>query len=311
MTLNKPYISVIIPVYMAENCLNELYRRLRESLETISSNFEIILVEDNGNDNSWLVIEQLASIDSRVLGLQFSRNFGQHYGITAGLDHCRGDWIIVMDCDLQDRPEEIPFLYAKIREGYKVVLAKRGRRSDPIYKRLMSYMYYGIFNYFTGMKYDGNTGNFRIMSYDVVQNFCTMRERLRFFGGMICWMGYPTTSINVQHDERYAGKSAYTFRKLWKLAYETIIAYSDKPLRLTIKFGFFISFFSFLYGSYIVYRGFTQNIPIMGWSSLIVSIYFLGGIVICILGILGLYLGNIFEEVKKRPLYIINRTTRD
>lgn len=310
MLSKSPYISVVIPVYMAESCLDELFRRLKKSLETISPNFEIIFIEDNGGDNSWKVIEQLATKDSRILGIQFSRNFGQHYAITAGLDHCSGDWVIVMDCDLQDRPEEIPFLYAKAREGYKIVLAKRGLRKDPIHKRFTSWIFYGVFNYFTDMNYDGDSGNFRIMSHDVVKSFCTMRERLRFFGGLVSWLGYPTSSINVQHDERYSGQSTYTYRKLWKLATDTIIAHSDKPLRLSIRFGFIISVVSFCYGTHIIYRGLTQNIPIMGWSSLITSIYFLGGIIISILGVLGMYLGKTFEEVKKRPLYIINKTTR-
>lgn len=304
-----PHISIVIPVYKAENCLDELYRRLRASLETITPNFEIILVEDCGGDKSWELIERLAEEDPRVRGLQFSRNFGQHYGITSGLDHCNGDWVVVMDCDLQDRPEEIPRMYAKAQEGFDVVLARRGRRSDPFLKRFTSWLYYLVFNYLADMDYDGETGNFRIMSRKVVESFCTLRERLRFFGGLVAWMGYPTASIDVQHDERFAGQTTYTFRKLWKLASETIIAYSDKPLRLSIRFGFIISALAFAYGSYIFYRAVAHDVPITGWSSLIVSVYFLGGIIISILGILGVYLGKTFDEAKRRPLYIVRRKT--
>ena len=306
-----PLISVVIPVYKAEGCLYELYRRLKASLETINDDFEIVLVEDCGGDRSWQMILDLAKRDARVRGIQFSRNFGQHYGITAGLDHCNGDWVVVMDCDLQDRPEEIPRLYAKAQEGYDVVLARRGRRQDPALKRFASWLFYKLFSYLADMDYDGETGNFRIVSRKVVTSFRAMQERLRFFGGLVSWMGFPTASIDVQHDERFAGQTSYTFRKLWKLASETIIAYSDKPLRLAIRFGFVISALAFAYGGYIVYFALVHGASITGWSSLIVSLYFLGGIIISILGILGVYLGKAFDEVKRRPLYIINRTTFD
>lgn len=304
-----PHLSVVIPVYEAENCLDELYLRLKAALESISPDFEIVLVEDCGSDNSWQVIERLATADPRVRGIQFSRNFGQHYGITAGLDICQGDWVVVMDCDLQDRPEEIPRLYSKAKEGFDVVLARRGQRNDPAVKRFTNWLFYKVFIYLTDMDYDGETGNFRIVSRKVVKAYRTMRERLRFFSGLVAWMGFPTASIDVQHDERFAGQTSYTFRKLWKLSNEAIIAYSDKPLRLSIRFGFLISAFAFTYGCYIIYRALAFDTPIMGWSSLVVSLYFLGGIVISILGILGVYLGKTFDETKGRPLYIINQTT--
>lgn len=300
-----PHISVIIPVYKAEDSLEELYRRLKVSLEIITVDFEIVLVEDCGGDRSWPMILDLARRDARVKGIQFSRNFGQHYGITAGLDHCDGDWVVVMDCDLQDRPEEIARLYGKAQEGYDVVLARRGRRNDPLLKRFTSWLFYKIFSYLADMDYDGETGNFRIVSRKVVESFRTMRERLRFFGGLVAWMGFPTSSIDVQHDERFAGQSTYTFGKLWKLAGDTIIAYSDKPLRLSIRFGFAISVMAFAYGGYIIYRALVHGAAITGWSSLIVSVYFLGGIIISILGILGVYLGKTFDESKRRPLYLI------
>lgn len=306
-----PHISVVIPVYKAEGCLDELYRRLRASLDPITDDFEILLVEDCGGDRSWPMIVDLAQRDPRVRGIQFSRNFGQHYGITAGLNYCDGDWVVVMDCDLQDRPEEIPRLYAKAQEGYDVVLARRGRRQDAALKRFTSWLFYKIFSYLADMDYDGETGNFRIVSRKVVMSYCAMRERLRFFGGLVSWMGFPTASIDVQHDERFAGQTAYTFHKLWKLASETIIAYSDKPLRLSIRFGFTVSALSFMYGSYIVYRALVYGAPITGWSSLIVSLYFMGGVIVSILGILGVYLGKAFDETKRRPLYIVNNTTFD
>lgn len=307
----QPLISVVVPVYKAENCLDELYNRLKAAIEPLSPDFEIVLVEDCGGDRSWEVIERLARQDARVKGIQFSRNFGQHYGITAGLDHCRGDWVVVMDCDLQDRPEEIPRLYAKAQEGYDIVLARRGHRQDPLMKRITSWLFYKLFSYLADMDYDGETGNFRIMSRKVVESFRKMREQLRFFGGLVQWLGFPTSSIDVQHAERHEGKSSYTFAKLWKLATETIIAYSDKPLRLAVRAGFLMAFLAFCYGVYTMLRAMLYGIPIMGWSSLIVSLYFIGGIIIALLGIIGIYLGKTFDESKKRPLYIVRRATFD
>lgn len=311
MNPKMPVISVVIPVYRAENCLEELYRRLVAALQTVSPDFEIILVEDCGNDDSWGVIERLAALDGRVRGIQFSRNFGQHYGITAGLDHCNGDWVVVMDCDLQDRPEEIPRLYAKAQEGYDVVLARRGERQDPPLKRFTSWLFYRVFSYLADIEYDGQTGNFRIMSRKVAENLRTMREQLRFFGGLVQWLGFPTASIEVEHAERFEGQSTYTYAKLWKLASETIIAYSDKPLRMAVRFGFLMAILSFCYGLYILVRAALYGVPIMGWSSLIVSLYFIGGVIISILGIIGIYLGKTFDESKKRPLYVVRRATFD
>lgn len=309
VTPATPLISVVIPVYKAEKILDELYRRLRDALEPLSPHFEIVLVEDCGGDRSWEVIERLAAADPRVVGLQFSRNFGQHYGITAGLDQCRGDWVVVMDCDLQDAPEEIPRLYAKAREGYDVVLALRGERQDPPLKRYTSWLFYRLFSYLADIDFDGDSGNFRIMSRQVVKNFNRMREQLRFFGGHVQWMGFPTTGIRVQHAERAEGKSTYTFAKLWKLAADTIIAYSDKPLRMAARLGLTMAAVSMGFGAYILIRSMIQSSPIPGWSSLIVSLYFIGGLIIGILGILGVYLGKTFDESKKRPLYIVRRAT--
>jgi dolichol-phosphate mannosyltransferase len=305
------HISVVIPVYRAEACLEELYRRLKDALEPISHDFEIVLVEDCGGDRSWQIIAELAQRDQRVKGIQFSRNFGQHCGITAGLDHCDGDWVIVMDCDLQDRPEEISRLYAKAQEGYEIVLAHRGKRNHPLLKRLLSWTFYRLFSYLADTEYDPQAGNYRIISRKVVAGYRTMRERSRFFGSLVNWMGFPTSSIDVQHADRYDGQSTYTFGKLWRLATETIIAYSDKPLRLAIRCGFLIAALAFLCGVYVLVRNLLYGSPVTGWSSLMVSIYFIGGIIIALLGIIGIYLGRTYDETKKRPLYLILRSTFD
>lgn len=298
-------ISVVIPVYNAEATVPVLYKRLRAALESITPDFEILLIEDCGRDRSWDIIVELARQDPRVKGIRFSRNFGQHHGITAGIDVCDGDWVIVMDCDLQDEPEEIPRLYAKATEGYDVVLACREARSDRFLKRACSWVFYKVFGYLTGIKCDAGVGVFRIMSRTVVEQLRLMREQLRFFVGLMEWMGFPTASIKVRHGERPVGKSTYTVRTLLRLAGSAIIAYSDKPLRLFILLGFFLSLFAFGYGTYIIWRFFVYGSPIIGWSSLIVSVYFMGGIIVSILGILGVYLGKVFDETKRRPLYIV------
>ncbi len=303
------HISVVIPVYKAQECLDELYRQLTAALGSITDDYEIVLVEDCGGDRSWEIIARLASADPRVRGLQFSRNFGQHYGITAGLDHCDGDWVVVMDCDLQDSPAEIPRLYAKALEGYDVVLARRGRRKDSPIKRLTARAFYRVFGYLADLDYDGEVGNFRIISRRVVESVKLMRERLRFFGGLVAWVGFPTTSVDVVHSDRFAGETSYSLAKLWRLATEIIIAHSDKPLRLAVKTGFLISLAAFAYGGYVAYRQLVYGVPITGWSSLIVSLYFLGGIIISLLGVLGVYLGKTFDESRRRPLYIVRQET--
>lgn len=306
-----PHISIITPVYKAEGCLDELYKRLVAALEPVTKDFEIIMVEDCGGDRSWEIICSLAATDPRVKGLQFSRNFGQHYGITAGLDVAEGDWVVVMDCDLQDRPEEIPALYAKAQEGYDVVLARRGGRTDGALKRLSSWCFYQLLSWLADTEYDSATGNFRIISRKVVLASRQMREQLRFFGGLVNWMGFPTAAIEVSHALRHEGQSTYTFAKLWRLATDTIIAYSDKPLRLAVRFGFMMSLLAFAAGLFILVRAVLYGSTVVGWPSLFVSVYFIGGIIISILGVLGIYLGKTFDEAKKRPLYIVMKTTFD
>jgi dolichol-phosphate mannosyltransferase len=303
-----PQLTVVTPVYRAEDCLEELYRRLVAVLSRITQDFEIIMVEDCGGDRSWEIIRDLARRDPRVKGIQFSRNFGQHYGITAGLDNSNGDWVVVMDCDLQDRPEDIPLLYAKAQEGYDVVHARRDRHQDAPVKRWGSNLYFKLLEYFADVAYE-TPGNFRILSRKVVENFRRLREQLRYSTGLLHWMGFPTAYVDVQQAERYAGKTSYTLAKLWNLAFDIMIAFSDKPLRLSVRLGFIIAFLAFCYGVTILVRAVLYGSPITGWASLIVSIYFMGGIIISILGVIGIYLGKTFDESKKRPLYIVMHTT--
>jgi len=299
--------SVVIPVFKAEGCLAELYRRLKDSLENISEDFEIIFVEDCSGDNSWSIIADICKTDKRVKGIKLSRNFGQHFAITAGIDHSRGEWVIIMDCDLQDQPEEIPRLYAKAKEGYDMVIIRRVGRKDTLLKRFTSWSFYKLFNFLSGSNYDWQIGNYRIMSDKVVDNFRLIREQLRFFPSLAGWLGFSVATIDAAHAARFQGKTSYTFSKLWRLAIDTIIAYSDKPLRMTIQLGFLMAFCSFMFGGYIFYRAIFFGFKVVGWGSLMVSLFFIGGLIIFNLGIIGIYLGKTFDEAKKRPLYIVSK----
>lgn len=300
-------LSIVSPVYRAEKLLPELVQRIKAAVSPISMDFEIILVEDASPDSSWAEIELLSQLHPEIVGIKLSRNFGQHYAITAGLDQAKGDWVVVMDCDLQDRPEEIPSLLRKAQEGFDVVLARRANRKDGLLKRGFSKLFYSLLSYMTGSEFDFSVANFGVYSRKTIQTFITMKEQIRVFPIMVNWMGLPTAKLDVQHDPRSIGKSSYTFRKLTNLALDIILAYSDKPIRLVIKSGFFLSLLSFLFALFTLVRYFSGEIAVSGYTSIIIFISFFSGIIIMILGIVGLYVGKIFEGVKDRPLYIIDK----
>lgn len=306
-----PHISIISPVYNAEKIIPELVQRIVDSVSKITHDYEIVLVEDGGPDNSWAVIEQEAKLNSKIKGVKLSRNFGQHYAITAGLDNVGGDWIVVMDCDLQDRPEEIGLLYSKALEGYDVVLARRNQRKDNFIKKTMSAVFYRTMGYLTGSEQDETVANFGIYSSKVIAETSKMRESIRYFPTMVKWVGFKTSKVNVQHDFRIEGESSYNLKKLLRLALDIILAFSDKPIRLVVKFGLSVTLFSLLFASYNIFKWITGDNYVMGYTSLIISIWFLSGIMISILGIIGLYIGKTFEGVKNRPIYVIETLTDD
>ncbi|WP_100010293.1 glycosyltransferase [Lentibacillus sediminis] len=308
-TASRPLISVVVPVYGCETCLIELCSRIRDAIASIPAHYEIILVNDASPDDAWTTIKRLSKENSQIKGIDFARNFGQHHAITAGLDHADGDWVVVMDCDLQDRPEEIPKLYEKTQQGYEVVFGKRIERQDSWWKRKQSKLFYRVYDYFSGQNSDFTAANFSISARKVVLAFRKMREQNRFFPLFIQWMGYRSASIPVEHSERKEGKSTYNLKKLITLATDAIISQSNKPLRLSIQFGFLVAAASLLYGLYLFGRYFFLDQPVQGWTSVMVSIFFLGGLMFCNFGILGLYLGKIFNETKARPLYLIRETT--
>jgi len=303
--MNNTLISVVSPIYGCKTCLQELYIRLRQTLETISPEFEIILVNDASPDGAWETILELSKKDQRVKGLNLSRNFGQHYAITAGLDYCNGEWVVVMDCDLQDVPEEISRLYNKAKEGFDIVLAQRINRRDSFIKKGLSKIFYSILSYLTESKQDYKVANFGIYNKKVINAILNMKDYIRYFPTMVRWVGFRSETIEVIHSERYSGGTSYSVKKLLKLALDIVLSFSDKPLRLTIKLGLGISFLAILYAIYNFFRYFNGQIAVTGWTSLIFSIWFLSGVIIFILGIVGLYVGKTFEKVKNRPTFII------
>ena len=309
ITPNSPHISVVSPVYGCPEALNELCERLHQTLGSITESYEIVLVNDASPDNSWEIIQRLARKDPRVKGVNLSRNFGQHYAITAGLDFAAGDWIVVMDCDLQDVPEEIEKLHAKALTGFDIIVARRADRNDDRVKKSLSKLFYVALSYFTEVKIDNRIRNFGIYSRKVIDSIMQFREQNRSFGLFALWVGFKRIEIDVEHAARPFGKSAYSFQRMLQLAIDSLIAHSDKLLRLTVKLGLAISTVSLLVVFWLVFSYFFSGTALVGWTSLIVSIYLTAGLIIGAIGILGVYIGKIFDEVKKRPLYIVASTT--
>ncbi|MES2701585.1 MAG: glycosyltransferase family 2 protein [Bacteroidota bacterium] len=304
---NNVHISIVSPVYRAEQIVDELVRRLKAELSKITESYEIVLVEDCGPDNSWDKIVENCKKDPRVKGIKFSRNFGQHHAITAGLDFCSGEWVIVMDCDLQDRPEEIMSLYNEAQKGYDIVYARRVQRRDKFIKRITSQVFYKTFSYLSGAKQDGTVANYGIYHRKVIDAINTLREPLRVFSAMSRWVGFKNTSIDVEHGARYEGETSYNWSRLIEFALDYAISYSQKPLKLAVKLGLTISFLSVIYSIYVIIAHYAGIITQSGYTSLIISIWFLSGLIIFILGIIGLYVGKTFEGIKNRPIYIVNK----
>lgn len=302
-------LSIVSPVYNASAMLNELVDRISACCLELGLSYEIILVNDYSTDDSWEIIKEISKKNKFIKGINLSRNFGQHYAITAGLDNAEGDWIVVMDCDLQDRPEEIKKMYFKSQEGYDVVLGQRKVRKDKFLKKLSSLFFYKALGYLTGIKQDSSIANFGIYSKKVIDSVCSMKESIRYFPTMVKWVGYRQISIPIEHNERLNGESSYNLKKLIKLATDIILANSEKPLRIMVKFGLLIFSFSVFIAFYFLIMWYNGKIKILGYTSLIISFWLLSGLIIATLGIVGLYVGKTFEGVKKRPVYIIKEKT--
>lgn len=299
-------LSIVSPVYRAENIVKELVKQIVEQVSTITEDFEIILVNDASPDNSWSMIVDECAADARVKGINLSRNFGQHYAITAGLNYAKGQWVVVMDCDLQDRPDEIPNLYRKAMEGYEIVYARRVARKDKFFKKLSSTLFHKAYAYLSGISTDSTIANFGIFNRKVILEYNKMKETARSFPSLVQYLGFKRTTLDVQHAERFEGATSYSFAKLLRLTTDVILSNSNKPLKMTVKLGFGISFLSFALALYNIIAHFAGIIQVEGFTTTVFSIWFVGGLMLFVMGIVGLYIGKIFDQVKDRQLFIVS-----
>lgn len=307
--IRRPLISVVSPVYKAEKILPALCQRLEASLSAITRDYEVILVCDGSPDGSWAVMQRLVQQYSRLTVVNLSRNFGQHYAMTAGLDLSRGEWTVVMDCDLQDSPEEIARLLAMALEGHDIVVARRLNRQHKWWKRKTSELYFKVFSLLSGFKLDGSVGSFRIMSRPVVDGLCSMRESYRMFAGLVEWLGFRTGYLDVQHAARFEGESSYNLSRLIKMALDGMISFSNRPLYISIGAGLLLSAASSLYGSFLLVRYLMNpgaNV-VEGWLSTVTLTTFIGGLILLNQGVLGIYLGRLYNQAKGRPLYVVDK----
>jgi glycosyltransferase involved in cell wall biosynthesis len=307
-----PHLSIVAPVYNEPlSTVTALTGRVALAVADITDDYEIILVDDGSKRETWEAIRSASSNEPRVLGLRFARNFGQHVAISAGIDKAEGDWVIVMDSDLQDRPEVIPELYAKALEGFDVVFVRRQLRPESLLYRAGARFFYKVLNLLSGQEYNRLYGNFSIISRKVVIAFRSLPESSRFYGGMLSWLGFPETSILAQHGTRQAGSTNYNIKRRVFWALKLIIGFSTRLLYLSISLGFLLALLSLVMGSAILFeKVMYPEKPLPGWPSVFTAVLFIGGITNIALGIIGIYIGRIFEETKRRPLYVISELTR-
>jgi polyisoprenyl-phosphate glycosyltransferase len=299
-------LSVVVAVYKCAGCLRALHERLTASLDWLAGRYELVFIEDHGADQSWEVLRELASVDPAVRAYRLSRNFGQHAAITAGLSMARGRWVVVMDCDLQDPPETIPFLYAKAQEGYDIVYACRRSRHTPLSRRLTARAYFALLNRFTGAALEPSHGTFSIISRKVVAAYLRFQDRDRHYLLVLNWLGFESTAIEYDHAVRYAGKSSYGLTSLIRHAFDGVFFQTTVLLRWIVYLGFLVAFSGIGLAVYFSIRRLTGTAS-PGWTSLIAVILVIGGFIIVCTGVTGLYIGKIFEQVKGRPLFVIDQ----
>lgn len=302
------FLSVVIPVYHGERILPELLKRLRAVLEGFGRPYQVVLVDDRSPDDSWAVMRRLASEQPSLVCVRLSRNFGQHYALTAGLDLACGEWTVIMDCDLQDSPEEIPRLLEVAEKGYDIVLARRIGTPEGPFHRLSSAIFYRLFNLLSGYNIDPTVGSFRVMRRQVVEAFCQMRESARLFGGMIQWLGFQVTCVDVPRVSRFEGRTSYSLRNRIRLALDGIVSFSNRPLYASISVGIGMAFLAGLYGTFLLIRYFLHPFHgVSGWLSTFTALVFIGGLILANLGVIGVYLGRIYNQAKGRPLYVVDQ----
>jgi dolichol-phosphate mannosyltransferase len=300
-------LSVVVPVYGCRTCLDALHSRLTNTLRSLVKRHEIVFVDDCSPDDAWSVLVEISRRDPAVKAYRFSRNFGQHAAITAGLEQCGGAWAIVMDCDLQDPPEEIPRLYRMAIEGYDVVFARRKEKRHSLFRRCASWLYFRLMNVFSRSLVDGEVGSFSIISRRVIDAFLQFRDRDRHYLFILNWIGFRSTSIEYEHAERYSGTSSYSLSRLIKHALDGMFFQTTILLRWIVYLGFWVSCSGFMLAAYYIYMYFAHSIY-PGYTSLVVLILLIGGVIIMSIGVTGLYIGKIFDQVKGRPLYVIDKT---
>jgi len=299
-----PDFSVVIPIYNEEENIMELYKRLTTVMEKLGT-YEIIIVDDGSKDNGWNIIKNLHEKDARIKGISFSRNFGHHIAVLAGIDHCTGNLTILMDGDLQDQPEEIPKLIAKAQEGYDIVQGISPQRHSNPLQNLFSKLFSMIFIRISTVDPKTRIGLFKCIKRPVVDAMKELPERTIFLGGMLSYIGYAMSYAPVQRGIRYAGRSKYNFLKRVSLAMNAVISFSERPLIYIFRLGMLVFFFSILMFLFAVSKKIFYNIPIIGWTSLFAAIFFSTGLITLSLSVVGIYISRIFIEIKQRPRYII------
>jgi dolichol-phosphate mannosyltransferase len=306
-----PEISVVAPVYNQHAAtLIELVQRLSVSVSTITEDFEIVLVDDGSVNDAWLTISDIARDNPKVRGFHLARNFGQHVAITAGLDHANGNWVVVMDADLQDRPEVIPELYAKAQQGYDVVFVNRVQRPESLVYRMFAASFYLILNALSGQDYNRLQGNFSIVSANAVRAFRLLREPGRFYGGMLRWVGFRHGSICASHAAPDAGQTSYSFPKRIRFALGLIVSFSTRLLYISIVIGLVMAVASFVMAGFIIVdKLLYPEYPLQGWPSVMTAIFFTAGVTNVAIGLTGIYIGQILQQTRGRPLYVVAATT--
>ena len=288
--------------------LEELVARISKAVAPLTSVYEIILVNDCSPDASWDVIKTICARDTKVKGINLAHNFGQPYAITAGLSYAQGDYIAVIDCDLQNKPEDLPALFMKAMEGYDIVSARRVHRDDTFLKRMSSTVFHRVYDFLSGFSTDKAIAEFGVYSKRIVKVYCSIPEYSRSFVELIHTLGFRKTGIDVLHDHRLEGKSSYNLSRLLRLSFNAIISNSNRPLQLAITIGFVMSLFSFLMAVYNIFAKFAGWNEVVGYTTTVFSIWFVGGLLLFMMGILGLYIGKIFDQVKGRPVFIVQDT---
>jgi dolichol-phosphate mannosyltransferase len=300
------HLSVVIPVYRCDECLRVLYDRLTRSIAELTADYELVFIDDRSPDQGWSTLRELAALDERVKAIRLSRNFGQHRSITAGLAESTGRWVVVMDCDLQDPPEEISRLYATAQQGYDIVFARRRRRRDSRLRRATAWLYFKLMNAFLGTSIDGEYGSFSILNRKVVDEFLKFTDRDRHYLLILYWLGFEHTAIDVEHSQRHAGKSAYSLPSLLRHAADGIFFQTTTLLRWLVFGGLIIACSGFAYALGLVTTYLAGADPPSGYTSVAVLILLSTGFVLTSLGITGLYIGKVFEQVRQRPLYVVD-----